>query len=114
VQDVFDNDCEEELGCIYTERVWSEVSEDLKMRMLKSLKNGLIACHQEVPSDSEVLKRLKGFYANRRNSQLIKKDPEKVKKRKLETKANHRTWVNVTAMCGVNLASPWPATTSLT
>lgn len=103
MQDVFDVDCEEELESMYTEKVWSEVDDALKTKMLKSLKNGLIACHQEVPSDSELMKRLKGFYGNRRNSQLIKRDPEKARKRKLETKANHRTWVNKAAIVHINL-----------
>ena len=89
MQDVFDNEFEKELASAYTVKLWSELDDNLKMKMIKSLKNGLIACHQEVPSDSEMLKRLKGFYACRRNSQLTRE------KRKMETKASHRTWVSM-------------------
>ena len=95
MQDVFDNEFEKELASAYTVKLWSELDDNLKMKMIKSLKNGLIACHQEVPSDSEMLKRLKGFYACRRNSQLTREDPERLKKRKMETKASHRTWVSM-------------------
>ena len=45
-------------------------------------------------SEKDILRRLKGFYATRRNTCLTKADKEKNKKRKLMSKANRRTYVS--------------------
>ena len=43
MQDVFDVEHKKELDKMYTERTWSELGEDLKCKMTRSLINGQIA-----------------------------------------------------------------------
>ena len=63
--------------------MWSEIDEDTKETMMEAVKNNLIACELEVPSDKVIFKRIQGFYGNRRSMELIKNDPVKKKKDKL-------------------------------
>jgi hypothetical protein len=48
LQDVFDSDLHEELKDLYSSKVWSEVSDDLKFEMKDKIKNNLLACNMEV------------------------------------------------------------------
>ena len=47
-----------------------------------------------MPSEKDIMKRLRGFYATRRNTLTVKVDKERHKKRKLMMKANKRTFVS--------------------
>ena len=96
MQDVFDVD-HKELDKFYTEKTWSDLGEDLKSRMTRTLTNGLIAGDYQVISMLTIIlinnckqckgtprkalkKRLKGFYSSRRNVRLLNKSPTKKRK----------------------------------
>ncbi len=106
-------DLKEELKDLYGQKVWSEVSDDLKVKMKERIKNNLITCNMEViiaiaivrsfriafiskvPTEKDILRRLKGFYSTRRNTVITNNDRDKSKKRKLMTKANRLTYVSL-------------------
>lgn len=89
----------EELKDVYTTNVWSELGDDMIEKLTDAVKDGLRAIHEEIPGDKVILQRLKGFYSSRRNVKLTMMDPEKSRKRKMEKKANHRTFVSVLLLC---------------
>ena len=91
VQDVFDIEYEDTLKEMYTTKVWSEIDEVC----WETNKNGLCAIQEEIPSDKVILARLKRFYSSRRHEKQTKCDVDKTKKRKMEKKANHRTYVTI-------------------
>lgn len=92
LQDIFDGDMKETLKDLYRTKVWSEIGEEVKIKLLNGLRNNLVACHLKVPTDKELLNRLKGFYRTRRYTIMTKEDAEKNRKRKLSMKASRRTF----------------------
>ncbi len=48
----------------------------------------------QVPSEKELLKRIKGFYTSRRHVKITRDDDKKKKKRKLSLKASRLTYVS--------------------
>ena len=81
---------------MYTAKLWSEIDEELKDRMMVHLKSSLIASNLSVPRNKEIVNRMKSFYTSRRSSKLIKGDTEKLQKRKLAVKASRKTYVSKT------------------
>ena len=55
-------------------------------KLLKGVKNSLVAYGSDVPKDKIIMARVKNFYANRRGVNEVKKDPVKLKKRKKDVK----------------------------
>lgn len=82
---------------MYCNKIWSEVDEEVKKRMIEAVKMAMIACMMEVPSEREITKRVKGFYANRRAVEVTRSDPDKKRKRRLETKKNRLNFVKHSA-----------------
>ncbi len=74
--------------------MWSEVSDEVKDKLIKAVKNNLIACGNVIPTTKSIVKRIKGFYSNRRSIELLNADPAKKKKRKMEVKRNRMTYVS--------------------
>lgn len=94
MQDVFDGGFKEELDGLYEKNLWSELSEGTVNKILEAIKNSLRAYEMKIPSEKEVLRRAKGFYSNRRSLQIIKKDEDKRRKRKLAMKVNRSNFVS--------------------
>ena len=67
----------------------------MKEKLVKSLKNNLIACSIEVPCKEKFIKRIKGFHGSRRSTELFNADPVRKRKRKREVKRNRMTYVSV-------------------
>ena len=99
MQDVFDTDLKEELEGVYESTVWSELEEDLKMKMMEYMTNNLKACNLQVPPQKVMMRRAKSFYSTRRNTLVTRSNPEKLKKRKHSVKANNMTYVRITYTC---------------
>ena len=68
---------------------------EVKDKLVELVKESVIACGMDVPCNREILKRVKGFYGNRRSMELLNSDPVKKKKRKMEVKRNRMTYVRV-------------------
>lgn len=73
--------------------MWSELDDDKKKNLFEAVKNNLIACEMNVPTEKTIEKRVRTYYINRRSTEVIKSDLEKHKKRKLDTKRNRLTYV---------------------
>ena len=78
---------------MYLDRVWSEVEQSDKGKLCQAVTNSLIANNMNVPKEKDIVKRIKGFYMNRRSAKLTKCDDDKKKKRKMDLKRNQLTFV---------------------
>ena len=79
---------------MYATNLWGELEDSLKDRMVEHLKNSLTASKLIVPKAKELINRLKGFYSSRRNTELLKGNEDKWRKRKLAVKASRLTYVS--------------------
>eukprot|EP00731_Ephydatia_muelleri_P028962 Em0020g606a len=73
------------------EKKWSDLSEDLKAQLVSSLVGNLKFNKIPVPREQLKRKRLKDYYASRRNTVLTKGNAEKTKKRRLALKRSRLT-----------------------
>ncbi len=62
LQDVFDTEFKDELEELYTTKVWSEISDELKENLIGCMKSGLKAVEVPIPTDKVIMRRMKGFY----------------------------------------------------
>ena len=78
---------------MYKERMWSELEVVEKEKLIEEVKNNLVASGIPIPSDKTIEKRVKMYYSNKRNTELINADPEKKDKRRMDVKRNRMTYV---------------------
>jgi hypothetical protein len=77
LKDVFDED---DLADTYRGKMWSELDDDMKEDLIEAVENNLVACDLQVPSEGIIERRVKGYYNNKRTTELTKADSEKRKK----------------------------------
>lgn len=102
---IFDIEFEEELEGMYTKKLWSELEVNLKNKMVEHIKDSLSASGLKIPKTKDAMNRLRGFYANRRSTYLMKSDQDKWRKRKLAVKASRQTYVRHFLLYMINIIS---------
>ncbi|KAL5473554.1 hypothetical protein EMCRGX_G028047 [Ephydatia muelleri] len=87
------------------EKKWSDLSEDLKAQLVSSLVGNLKFNKIPVPREQLKRKRLKDYYASRRNTVLTKGNAEKTKKRRLALKRSRLT-LQISARISLRVTKP--------
>ena len=77
MHDIFDSELSEELTDIMVSTVWSELPERLIERMVQSAEKHIALKNKSPAPKKLILKRLRKFYGNCRNTLIIKQDTVK-------------------------------------
>ena len=95
MHDIFDSEFSEELADIMVSTVWSELPEGLIERMVESAKKHIALKNKSPLPKKLILKRLREFYGNRRNTLRIKQDTVKRRARRETMKINSLIYVSM-------------------
>eukprot|EP00731_Ephydatia_muelleri_P010024 Em0005g610a len=72
---------------------WSGIDDDLKTRILQSVESHLQLYKLPMPSKGDLKKRIKAYYASRRNTAIMNMNDEKRRQRRMSLKRNRFAYV---------------------
>ena len=84
----------EQLDRSLKETPWSGIDDDLKTRILQSVESHLQLYKLPMPSKGDLKKRIKAYYASRRNTTIMNMNDEKRKQRRMSLKRNRLAYVS--------------------
>ena len=80
----------EQLDRSLKETPWSGIDEDFKSRILQSVESHLHLYKLPIPSKGDMKKRIKAYYASRRNTAINNLNDEKRRQRHMSLKRNRK------------------------
>ncbi|KAL5468969.1 hypothetical protein EMCRGX_G030131 [Ephydatia muelleri] len=83
----------EQLDRSLKETPWSGIDDDLKTRILQSVESHLQLYKLPMPSKGDLKKRIKAYYASRRNTTIMNMNDEKRRQRRMSLKRNRLAYV---------------------
>eukprot|EP00731_Ephydatia_muelleri_P024413 Em0016g684a len=83
----------EQLDRSLKETPWSGIDDDLKTRILQSVESHLQLYKLPMPSKGDLKKRIKAYYASRRNTTIMNMNDEKRRQRRMSLKQNRLAYV---------------------
>ena len=87
----------EQLDKSLKETPWSGIDEDQNSRILQSVESHLQLYKLPMPSDKgDLKKRIKAYYASRRNTAIMNLNEEKRRQRRMSLKQNRLAYVSIT------------------